>query len=249
MDNNSNTENNLQYQIEEELHKFNWGAFFLNFVWASFNGAWKEFWPSFVVMCILFLLSDIPLIGLLFGLLNILMAVYVGRHGNEWAWYGKKWESLDKFTSVQKVWAVASPFGFIILWSVIRIFILVISTYMFLPQVKVITAEAENISKTAVSKIVAAPNYQNFASGEDIVDFLSNLDPYIKYMPDNKSVIAAEKGPYQAVLTFEKNGDCSLEQKNCYILYSIKVNNKLKPPINKIYFDDKGGVQIEDLPG
>ena len=34
MDNNSNTENNLQYQIEEELHKFNWGAFFLNFVWA-----------------------------------------------------------------------------------------------------------------------------------------------------------------------------------------------------------------------
>lgn len=120
---------------------------------------------------------------------------------------------------------------------------------MFLPQVKVITAEAENISKTAVSKIVAAPNYQNFASGEDIADFLSSLDPYIKYMPDNKSVIAAEKGPYQAVLTFEKNGNCSLEQKNCYILYSIKVNNKLKPPINKIYFDDKGEVQIEDLPG
>lgn len=102
MDNNSNTENNLQYQIEEELHKFNWGAFFLNFVWASFNGAWKEFWPSFVVMCILFLLSDIPLIGLLFGLLNILMAVYVGRHGNEWAWYGKKWESLAKLHLYKK---------------------------------------------------------------------------------------------------------------------------------------------------
>lgn len=102
MDNNSNTENNLQYQIEEELHKFNWGAFFLNFVWASFNGAWKEFWPSFVVMCILFLLSGIPLIGLLFGLLNILMAVYVGRHGNEWAWYGKKWESLAKLHLYKK---------------------------------------------------------------------------------------------------------------------------------------------------
>ncbi len=247
MNNGFEAEDNLQYSIDAELQKFNWGAFFLNFIWATFNGAWKEFWPVFLIMIVVCFLSYIPILGFLFAILNIILAIYVGKHANSWAWYGKKWESLDKFVSVQKVWGISSPFVFLILWFCVPIIIMVASAYFFIPYVKEMAANAEPISKTAVSHIVKAPNYREFVSGKDIANYLTDQHIYIKSIENNKSVVAEVKGPYQAILTFEKDGACSLEQKNCYISYSIKVNDELKPPIHKTYFDDKGEVQMEKL--
>lgn len=245
--NNFTEENNFQRNLDIELSKFNWGAFFLNFIWASFNGAWKSFWPSFLIMFVFFLLSGLPLLGYVFIVLNILMAVYVGRHANEWSWYGKKWESLDKFVSVQKTWGIASPFLCIILWYCIPAIVLVVCANLFIPYVNNMAENAGQISKTAVSHIVKAPNYREFSSGKDIANYLTEQRIYIKSIESDKNVVADVKGPYQAILTFEKNGDCTLEQQNCYILYSIKVNDQLKPPIHKTYFDDKGEVQMEEL--
>lgn len=247
MYNNFETDDSLQSRIDEELQKFNWGAFFLNFIWATFNGAWREFLPVFLIMLVVSLLSCLPILGFLFFIVNIILAIYVGKQGNSWSWYGKKWESLDKFVSVQKAWGISSPFVFIILWFSVPAIIMVATVYLFLPVVKELAEKAEPISKTAVSHVVKAPNYRGFSSGEDIANYLIEQNIYIKSLDGNKSVVADARGPYFVVLTFEKDGACSLEQKNCYVSYSIKVNDELKPPIYRTYFDDKGEVQAEKL--
>lgn len=35
--------------INAELEHFNWGAFFLGWIWAIFNGAWRDIWPVFLI--------------------------------------------------------------------------------------------------------------------------------------------------------------------------------------------------------
>ena len=68
-----------QNELYDELAKFNWGAFFLNIFWAIPNGALKDALPTLIIMLIVLLLSQIPLLGLIFVILNICLAVYLGK--------------------------------------------------------------------------------------------------------------------------------------------------------------------------
>jgi len=70
----------------EELKKWNWGAFFLNWIWGIGNRVW------------------IALIGLIPGI-SIIMAFVLGAKGNEWAWRSKKWDDSEHFQGTQKIWA------------------------------------------------------------------------------------------------------------------------------------------------
>jgi len=233
---------NIQGQIDEELSKFNWGAFFLTFIWAVPNGAWKDFWPTFLIMILFSLLAQIPLLGLIFVILNICLAIYVGKKGNEWAWYGsKKWETLETFISVQKTWGALSPVVFVALCIVVPMAISIITFILVMPQAGAIMSQAETINKTAVSQIVKAPEYKDFNNGVDISNYLISKNLYKKFfLVDNPTgVLADKKGPYTAVLTFEKKGDCTLTKKNCFVLYSVKTPDKIDP-VMKTYFDDNG---------
>lgn len=249
---NLDEEKTIQQQIDEELLKFNWGAFFLNFIWASFNGAWKEFWPTFLIMLLFSILTNIPLFGIVFFILNIILAVYVGRHGNEWAWYGKKWDSLEQFISVQKNWGIASPFVLIFLSIVVPFCITIGTIFIVGPFAKAIIEESELVSKSAVKTIVNAPGYRDFQSGKDVANYFIGKNIYTRYFSiDENMVLVGKKGPYKSVLTFEKSdGYCSLDEKNCYVLYSIVTSltnsNKLQH-VEKTYFDDKGNIKSEKL--
>ncbi|MDO5610948.1 MAG: cytochrome c oxidase assembly factor Coa1 family protein [Pseudomonadota bacterium] len=74
--------------LPEELRGWNWGAFFLNWVWGLFNGTPRA------------LLSLIPLIGLI-------MPFVLGAKGNQWAWQHRRWESIEAFKKAQRLWAIA----------------------------------------------------------------------------------------------------------------------------------------------
>ena len=239
---------NLRNQIDEELSKFNWGAFFLNIFWAIPNGAWKSFWPTFLIMCILYLLTAIPLIGLLFGILVLVLAIYIGKKGNEWAWYGKQWESLETFSKVQKNWAIASPFVAIILSFVIPLCITIVAALVSQPFAKNVIYQAKTVNSTAISSLVKAPEYKKMSSGEDIAEYFVNNKTYNRYFTiEGNSVVADKQGPYYAVLTFVKeDGECSLEGKNCYVIYNIKTSKRLSP-VEKTYFDDNGLTKSESL--
>ena len=74
--------------IPREIIWWNWGAFFLNWIW----GIWNKTYIAF--FCLL------PVIG-------FIMMIVLGMKGNEWAWQHKRWESVDQFQRVQRSWSKA----------------------------------------------------------------------------------------------------------------------------------------------
>jgi hypothetical protein len=73
--------------VPVEIRGWNWGAFFLNFIWAIGNRTWIG------------LLTIVPFVG-------YAMPFILGFKGNEWAWKNKRWKNIDHFKSVQRKWAI-----------------------------------------------------------------------------------------------------------------------------------------------
>ena len=72
--------------LPEELRGWNWGAFFLNWVWGIAHNTWIA------------LLMFVPGV-------NIVMPFVLGAKGNEWAWQNNKWQSVEHFKRHQRIWA------------------------------------------------------------------------------------------------------------------------------------------------
>lgn len=94
-----------EFIIPREIMGFNWGAFLISLPWSIFNKAWIGLGivgVSIVLFCILADLvpnTDIMLI------LPYLLSLVIGFKGNEWAWQNRKWQSIDQFRRVQKIWS------------------------------------------------------------------------------------------------------------------------------------------------
>ncbi len=74
--------------IPEEVRGWNWGAFFLSWIWGVGNNVWIA------------LLAFIPFV-------NFIMGIVLGIKGNEWAWRNKKWDSIEHFKKTQRTWGIA----------------------------------------------------------------------------------------------------------------------------------------------
>jgi hypothetical protein len=74
-------------QIPPEIRGWNWGAFFLGWIWGLGNSVWIA------------LLEWVPYVG-------IVMIFVLGAKGNEWAWANKKWGSVEDFKRTQRSWAL-----------------------------------------------------------------------------------------------------------------------------------------------
>ena len=100
--------------INAELEHFNWGAFFLGWIWAIFNGAWGDIWVIFILQVLFSILANF--LGPIFLLLFLALEIYIGIKGNEWAYYGtKKWKNLEHFRKTQRNWVGISIVASIIL--------------------------------------------------------------------------------------------------------------------------------------
>lgn len=71
--------------LPPQIKGFNWGAFFI------------PFWWSLSMRFFLGLLCIVPYVG-------IIMHFLLGFMGNEWAWQNRRWNSIDQFNKVQKIW-------------------------------------------------------------------------------------------------------------------------------------------------
>jgi len=101
-------------QLPVELKGWNWGAFWLTWIWGIFNGAYL----SLIGLAIAFFLGPLALVW----------SFVCGAKGNEWAWKGKRWNSVAHFKDVQRKWSIAGLIVFIlivipsiILWIVLII--------------------------------------------------------------------------------------------------------------------------------
>lgn len=83
-------------EIPAELDRWNWGAFFLNWIWGIGNSTWIA------------LLALIPLV-------NLVMMIVLGFRGSRWAWRNRAWRSADQFRRSQRAWGIA---GFVV-WLVV----------------------------------------------------------------------------------------------------------------------------------
>ncbi|WP_211232031.1 pilin [Pseudoduganella violaceinigra] len=75
------------YPAPPEVAGWSWGAFFFSWIWAIGNRTW---------------------IGLLalFPYLGFIMAIVLGVKGREWAWQNKRWDSIEHFNRVQRLWSI-----------------------------------------------------------------------------------------------------------------------------------------------
>ncbi len=92
--------NGASSEIPPEIKGWNWGAFFLWWIWGIGNNTYIS------------LLTLIPYVG------QIVMPFVLGAKGNEWAWKNKRWDSIQHFKSVQWKWESAG-----IIWFVIAVII------------------------------------------------------------------------------------------------------------------------------
>lgn len=111
---------------QPNLSKWNWGAFFLNWIWGIFNGCWWLL-PIYLVIIVC---SFIPIVNLFSIVLSIAFSVTCGVKGTEWAWENKVWTSVDDFEHTQSVWskvAVGLFFASLLLGMVMMILVLAFS--------------------------------------------------------------------------------------------------------------------------
>lgn len=86
---------NQPAEIPPELDRWNWGAFFLNWIWGIGNS-------TFIA-----LLALIPFV-------NLVMIFVLGARGSRWAWQNRAWRDAEQFRRTQRNWAIAG----LILWVV-----------------------------------------------------------------------------------------------------------------------------------
>lgn len=72
--------------VPNEVRRWNWGAFFLTWIWGIGNNVLVSF------------LVWLPFLGFIWP-------IVLGIKGGEWAWQKKRWESVAHFQRVQRIWA------------------------------------------------------------------------------------------------------------------------------------------------
>jgi len=93
-------------QAPLEIKGWNWGAFFLSWIWGVGNSVW------IALLCL------IPFV-------NWVMVFVLGAKGSEWAWAAKKWDSVEHFKRIQRNWALAGLIVFLVglaFWIVYFVF-------------------------------------------------------------------------------------------------------------------------------
>jgi hypothetical protein len=74
--------------IPGEIDRWSWGAFLLNWIWGVGNNTYVA------------LLTLIPFFG------TFIMPFVLGAKGNAWAWRNGRWDSIEHFKRVQRLWAI-----------------------------------------------------------------------------------------------------------------------------------------------
>lgn len=225
--------------LPQEIKKFNWGAFFLTWIWGIGNSSYLTLF-AFLAYAIAYTLNSSGII------LPVCLAfsIYCGIMGNQWAWKNKTWESTDYFNRVQKRWAIGGVLFFIItrILTLLFIFLLLTAAFYLLYPAGHINKPADwaIAGKKGVSSFVKY-SIENTLDGTNMskIENSNELAHEIASGLDTKSsgntVFLSSNG--NLILKVYKDGVCSLEKKNCSVqLDSLKRENYVKN--FKFYIDE-----------
>jgi hypothetical protein len=92
------------YVPREIRRKYNVAAFLTTLLWSGPNKAWPGFLAA--VPILLWRLDVLP--EGVAAIPGLMISIWAGMHGNEWAWRYRRWDSVERFLRVQRRWAWAS---------------------------------------------------------------------------------------------------------------------------------------------
>lgn len=121
----------MEYSLEKELKKFNWGAAYLGFIWSIVNGCFKKWFIGTLLSSLIITAIAFTLIAIVSGLTilaptfinpflsallvigiwitaSLAIFIYIGKQGNMWAWENFESKDIDKFMKIQKKWGTVS---------------------------------------------------------------------------------------------------------------------------------------------
>lgn len=84
-----------QAEIDKEIEKWNWGAFFCSWIWAAYH---KIYWPLAIII-----VGCIPYLGQVSALA---LSIYLGFTGSTKAWNSGRYSDFGSYKSAQKKWAI-----------------------------------------------------------------------------------------------------------------------------------------------
>jgi hypothetical protein len=131
--------------IPAEIDRWNWGAFLLSWVWGIGNS-------TFIA-----LLTFVPFLGLV-------MPFVLGAKGSGWAWRNGRWDSVEHFKRVQRLWAI---WGVVIWLGAIALFGGIFGgTFYLLRHSEAYELAASNLrTSTEAADILGTPISTGFPMG------------------------------------------------------------------------------------
>lgn len=143
-------------------HKFNWGAFLFNWIWGIKYNKW-------VLLIILFLLF-IP-----YGFIPaLLMAIWAGINGNQWAWEEVQYKNEEDFNYAQRSWV---KWWFIIFGTIAALCLVI---WFSIPK-----KQQEAISEQGYSFFTS----KELDIPQQVYDDTSLKDPYSDLLMSDKYII------------------------------------------------------------
>lgn len=115
-------------QVERELGRWNWGAFYFGWFWGVFN----KVYVALVQLVVTILSYAVSIMGLgiiapILGLINIGISIWLGVKGSQMAWDNGAYRNLEHFRSSRHNWNVAAAICF-----GVCLFIILISLVLFI---------------------------------------------------------------------------------------------------------------------
>jgi xanthosine utilization system XapX-like protein len=124
-------------EFPDELKGFNWGAFFLTVIWCAAHKAWYGLIVYLLVLPLSLAIGlfidvvfatlqiPLPLAPVVMIIVAALMACLLASGANKIAWQNRRWESIEQFRAVQRIWAMWGAGAFtiyclLLLWWVNR---------------------------------------------------------------------------------------------------------------------------------
>jgi len=172
IDVNNNSGMGKDTNLPQEVKHFNWGGFFLTWIWGVFNASYLTFISlafGIVTWVIGIVLWFVSLMGMasndfsgftiycIYSVLvfigGIALRVWFGVRGNQWAWQNKKWNSTEHFNRVQKQWVLGTIIAAVIMSFVMFAYIGVVAA-MTIPSLVNSTNNVK--TKTMIKKEVAS---------------------------------------------------------------------------------------------
>lgn len=209
----TNESNTKDEDITKDLKVFNWGAFFLTFIWGIRYKAWVT-------------LLAIPLIWFqmpffLNWILLTVLQIYCGIKGNEWAYKADKRQNKKDFQITQIKWAIAG----VLVNIFIPFSIMLILARFIQKSPSNITDYIQNaqctVSYNKLNKTLKYVPLLYSDTGKEIAYKFaskvknSSLENDTVFISPNS--LGKNEKLYQIVFDKKVNTVCSIEKKNCII--------------------------------